>query len=479
MIVGTLLSAPLLVAAADYVADARLGGHGHAAAGHLPTAAVPQLALPYVYGPLFAFSDPKLVVFGIWGSVGGFLSVSLILFAIVGLASGRYRGLRCALLAWIVLALGRMFAEPPGLGALLGVLPGMSRVAFYRYGSHRSSSRSSSSRRSVSTALRCVSRAAASPGRQASLGWSRSHRRSASLRPTAAAARDRSVTSRRRPSGASPWWSPPRHDADAPSRRANETRFGDRRRGGNAPVPRAGGIGASERHRRHRAGRLLAAPSRHGRFFTLGPLQPNYGSYFGIASLNVNDVPVRALRRLRHVPTRPAVDPDVFVGNLGAAARVRARTRTELLRNLDAYRAVSVASSSPGRPPAPAGFTLVFRSPTTWIYRLAGADPLMTAPGCTVTATDDTAQLVCSRRTRLVARVTPLPGWHATLDGRPVHVEAVDGDFQAISVGPGSHHVTFSYSPPFLDWALAAFAVGCVALFLDPFARGRGHRTRI
>ncbi len=46
---------------------------------HLPAAAAPQLVLPYVYGPLFAFSDPKLVVFGVWGSVGGFLSVSLIL----------------------------------------------------------------------------------------------------------------------------------------------------------------------------------------------------------------------------------------------------------------------------------------------------------------------------------------------------------------------------------------------------------------
>lgn len=31
------------------------------------------------------------------------------------------------------------------------------------------------------------------------------------------------------------------------------------------------------------------------RFFTLGPLQPNYGAYFGIASLNVNDIPTPRL----------------------------------------------------------------------------------------------------------------------------------------------------------------------------------------
>src|SRR5262249_24160870 len=82
-------------------------------------------AIPYVYGPPFAFSDPQLVVFGIWGSVGGFLSVSLVLFALVGLAAGRHRGLRIALAAWLVLALSRMFGEPPGLGAILGLLPGM------------------------------------------------------------------------------------------------------------------------------------------------------------------------------------------------------------------------------------------------------------------------------------------------------------------------------------------------------------------
>src|SRR5262249_23535914 len=77
---------------------------------------------------------PKLVVFRVWGSVGGYLSVSLILFALVGLASGKHRGLRLALVGWLVLALSRMYAEPPGLGALVGILPGMSRTAFYPYG---------------------------------------------------------------------------------------------------------------------------------------------------------------------------------------------------------------------------------------------------------------------------------------------------------------------------------------------------------
>src|SRR5262249_40365949 len=54
------------------------------------------------------------------------------------------------------------------------------------------------------------------------------------------------------------------------------------------------------------------------RFFTLGPLQPNYGSYFGLRSLNANDVPVPS-SFADYVTSRldPEVDPNVFVGNLG------------------------------------------------------------------------------------------------------------------------------------------------------------------
>src|SRR5207244_11767665 len=48
------------------------------------------------------------------------------------------------------------------------------------------------------------------------------------------------------------------------------------------------------------------------RLFTLGPLQPNYGSYFGIGSLNINDVPVpSAFASYVHDHLDSAVDPMV------------------------------------------------------------------------------------------------------------------------------------------------------------------------
>ena len=103
VIVAVLLAAPLLVAFVAYL------GHSfnaHAAIGsvHLPHAALPQLLLPYVYGPIFGFADSTGTLSGIWGSVGGYLSTSLLLFGLLGLVSPGRRGLRVILLSWIVLA---------------------------------------------------------------------------------------------------------------------------------------------------------------------------------------------------------------------------------------------------------------------------------------------------------------------------------------------------------------------------------------
>jgi hypothetical protein len=471
---GTLLAAPLLVLLADYVSRATLGGHAHAGAGKLAAAAAPQLVLPYVYGPPFAFSDPKLVVFGVWGSVGGFLWVSLILFALVGLAAGRHRGLRIMLAAWLVLALSRMFGEPPGLGAILGVLPGMSRTAFYRYGY-------------PAVELAVVVLASLGLDR---LGTGRIPRRHV-LSTTSAAlvlvvlALAEALPHARRLGGGS-----------------DQIRYVETSAVWALAVLAACTGAIALRSPRARTGvasaivvaeALLlflvpeaAAPrsvtvdmapvaylGRHlgtARFFTLGPLQPNYGSYFGLATLNVNDIPLPEAFA-DYVTTRldGAVDPTVFVGNLGGGRPVAAPSpEAELLRNLAGYRAAAVAYVlAPAGRRLPAGFSLVFRSPTTWIYRLRGASPLVSAPGCTVAATRDSARLSCRRRTVLVRRETALPGWHATLDGRRVTLRTVDGLFQALPVGPGSHRVTFSYSPPSIGWGLAAFALGLAVLCLQ------------
>jgi hypothetical protein len=220
------------------------------------------------------------------------------------------------------------------------------------------------------------------------------------------------------------------------------------------------------------------------RFFTLGPVQPNYGSYFGISELNINELPVPQSfadyvhRRLDHV-----VDPTVLVGNFGGNRPATAPSPTqELVENLDGYRAAGVAYvlAPMGQVrPGPA-FTMVLRSPTTWVYRLAGTAPFFDAPRCTVEAASrTTARVSCPAPTRLVRRETDYPGWSARIDGSVTPIRRVDGLFQAITVPAGSHRVTFAYAPSHIEWAYAAFAVGFLSLFV-PLSRSRldAHRRR-
>ncbi len=115
----------------------------------------------------------------------------------------------------------------------------------------------------------------------------------------------------------------------------------------------------------------------------------------------------------------------------------------------------------------------MFRSPSTWIYRLAGALPYFGAAGCLTTSTArDSARIVCPQPSTLVRRETWLAGWSAQIDGRPTIIRRVDGLFQAVTVPAGSHQVTFSFTPPGMGWALPGLLAGC-ALMCVPTIRRR------
>lgn len=78
------------------------------------------------------------------------------------------------------------------------------------------------------------------------------------------------------------------------------------------------------------------------RFFTMGAIQPNYGSYFGIASINHNDLPVPQAW-VDHVMSRLDDNSlkEVFDG-LDRQNRDGPTAMDNLLRNIDAYQDVGV-----------------------------------------------------------------------------------------------------------------------------------------
>jgi hypothetical protein len=481
--VGVLLSAPLLIASFGYFTRADLAGHGaQGALGtfHLPSQVLPQLVLPYVWGPIFASSTPAYA----WD--GGYLSTSLVLFALIGLFSKGRRGLRLTLLVWIVLALARIYGQPPLLGDVLGVFPGISRVAFYRYAFP---SLEVAVVILAALGLDSVARGLHTRRRVLWIGL-------ASFVLVAVAALAASRVSHEVESGLSP------HSYFGVSAICA------------AAIVLAGVTFALVRNSRIRTSLvallvvveaivLFAIPEgsaprqvhvdltpvaflkKHlgnSRFFTLGPLQPNYGSYFGIGSLNVNDIPIpEAFSTYVHARLDSVVQPHVFVGTYGGGRPASAPSpEDELLRNLPGYRMAAVAyvlvPARQALPQTATTFKLVFRGDNTWIYHLAGAVPYFTAtnPNCRTTAQGrQSVRLSCPGPTVLVRRETDLPGWSVRVDGHPSRLHRFDHLFQAVNIEPGKHQVTFGYSPPHIRWGFVAFAAGCLWLLLAPIVTRR------
>jgi hypothetical protein len=472
-IVGVLLAAPLLIPSLHFINGSDFARREGASLGnvHLPFTALPQLVLPYVYGPIFGTGDVSLELKIIWTRVGGFLPISLVLLAVVGLLSGGRRGLRLTLFAWIAVAVSLMYATPPLLTDLVGALPGMSRVHFYRF---------------AFTSVEFAVIVLAALGLDAIIKSPRADRRvlaavAMSLSAVALAvigarplAEEAGVAFGSRPYLvlAGLWglgviaalWAGTR--PRAPDRRALVL--------GLVVAADVILMFAIPMLSAPREVRTDLAPVRYlqghlglSRYFSLGPIFPNYGSYFGIASLNSLDFPSKPFARYVDERLDRFVEPTVFVGTTDSRAPDVPSPRQEFLRNLAGYQAASVAYvlTRPGEalPPAFGLLTRVAQTPTAWIYRLKGSAPYFTAsdPACTVRPQGrERVRLACPGEARLVRRESELPGWRAEIDGREVAIDREDGLFQAVTVPAGDHEVTFSYAPPHVRWGFAGFAAG-------------------
>jgi hypothetical protein len=131
-LLGLLLAAPLLVAFFDYLLTTNsLTSHTFGKA-FLPIQALSNLYLPYVYGPIFHTAGSK-VLGDVWGNVGGYAGILLVFIACVGaMAGGRERGLRWLLLGWVLLAWAKSFGFTPVM-EIMNHIPLLREAAFYRY----------------------------------------------------------------------------------------------------------------------------------------------------------------------------------------------------------------------------------------------------------------------------------------------------------------------------------------------------------
>ncbi len=146
--------------------------------------------------------------------------------------------------------------------------------------------------------------------------------------------------------------------------------------------------------------------------------------------------------------------------------------------------------------PGPQGGVFVSRVGDEDLYRIPGAAPATITPlpasgrlpsnfvpGAPVGVTHPSPS-VWNLTTRsateavLRLRLTDVPGWHATLDGRPLHLQQFSGVMLQALVPPGRHSVELHYWPTTFTAGIVLAACSVVALISVPLVARARHRQR-
>jgi hypothetical protein len=237
--------------------------------------------------------------------------------------------------------------------------------------------------------------------------------------------------------------------------------------------------------------RFLQANLGLQRFATLGPISPNYGSYFGIASVNHNDLPIPKVWSDFVVKRLDSNTPSMLFTGTTRQNQAGPSAAAALIDNLSSYAAVGVRYvvlavgqlESPGF----STFRQYLASPSaqlhevhhddfTQIFELSNPVPYVSAPGCTVTpASHDAMTVDCAASSRLTRLETYMPGWRARIDNLPAPVRPDDtGLFQQIDLPPGKSTVEFRFVPPYMTAACVLLLLGLMLFLADLYS----HRKR-
>ena len=511
---GAGLSAPLLAAFAGYLPSAFIGGHGGSLAyASSSTVGLPSLLLPYALGPIDAYRTTSGAFLTNLGTPG-YITVTVAAAALVGLFGSRMRPLRIGLGAWVLISLLRTFGFAPVVHAMAAV-PGLRQTAFYLWSDgswmfacialgalglddvlRRRTPRPALVGAAATTALLATWAAWTAAGtlrsaRDANGATPADHVLDPSLSLAFALAvlavlvAGVYVAGRRGPPSA---------------RVLNRARVGRLLTAGavgvesvllfslpslSAPPPTSLDLGPVHWLQAHLDGQ---------RYVTLGPIAPNYGSYFDISSINVDDLPIPTeWRDFVAAELDPNVTSGLFTG-ISSTVATGPSPAQALEAQLFDYEAAGVryviedASGvdvaghpfpAPGSPAWPDGPRLVYRDKVALIWELPASSPIFTATnGCTVHAAGAAGVTVdCAHSAVVTRRELYLAGWSVEVDGRPATIfhgsSQLGRALEKVRVPAGRSTLVFSYLPPYEGPALAALVVSAVAVVGIPLARRR------
>ncbi len=484
IVVGIGIACPIIVAFYDLVTVGSTGLHtGQLFADvHLPPQSRPLLLMPYSYGLVWNGTSPMVPGLVAAGErIGGYLGGPLFFLAILGAFGVRLRSLRVALASWIVVAVAATW----GLGrvhAVFNLIPGEHLMLLSRYipTSYEFAAIVLAAlaledfRRRVTTKAEIVIAGALTAS---ALLWSAQG--AATLRATLHAVHAEDGLTR-----VGVLWPLLISFCCIGVAMLLRGRLREVVLAGllvtdltacflvpTLAAPQQATMNLGSIH-------FLQAHLGEYRYYGIGVPQANYGAYFGLASINVNDLPIpKAFLKAVETGLDPNAFPDVFNG----ANRKDPHGQSALHafeQRWHAYAASGVRyvlTSNDGNPKPPfahLGFPMVYRDASVIISELPNPTPLYVAtPGCTVQELDvNRANVVCGEPGVVTRHELSMPGWSASIDGASTDIRTVNHTFQAVSVSAGTHEIVFRFLPKHVPLALVASGVATL-VFLSGMVR--------
>lgn len=488
-IAGLLLASPVIVAFLDYLPYANIGSHAGAITASVNSIGLPALFMPYIYGAIFSLSshDATGALNFFWSNVGGYITALIFLLALLGFVGirkpSKHRGIKILLGAWALIMVLRIY----GLlwtNTIMSHIPGLSRTAIYRY-----------VQPSVIFALVVlmafgfeyvlISAGSFKKVKKVLMAAGFAALVLVVLLPIAIHEHDHllGASHQRLWLVASFVWSLATIAALVlitflnHKKKLTKTFFGyslavlvviDTLVLFVIPqfsAPRSAAINTQPVT-------YLQQHLGEYRFYSMGPIMPNYGSYFGIAAINTNNVPVsKAWTSYAETKLNPDQNPLVFTGiagnDLSPTGETPAQAFMSNIKNYEYIGVKYVAINGGSLTPAQAqqvGLKNVFSDSTATIYELPNPNPYFQIVDgqCSISSSNKTSLTAdCQKPSTLLRRELYMPGWKATVGGSKQAVKASGPLFQSINLPKGKSQVTFNFTPKHIE---AAFLLFCLTV---------------
>ncbi len=216
--------------------------------------------------------------------------------------------------------------------------------------------------------------------------------------------------------------------------------------------------------------RYLSAQPGFLRSYAIGNLlEPNYGSYFSVPTIQAFFIPAPRL----WADFAPELDQRLMGEMFAPSTLTQQALRLAAKQSLFAAASVGYILVPLGKDPiAPlhdAHFSAVLESSTTRIYKLLDTKPyfdIVSGGPCTLRSSSRTDLVAdCTRPATLVRRELFYPGWHTQLNGKKAPMLLASPPFQSVSLPAGKANLIFTYKPQHSSMIVVLVLLGLSAIF--------------